>query len=262
MSDQTDELELELAAWRHRARRWMLGLMLLLTINVVLVGLALGGFRAGRPEFPAAVTAAPAQPAAEKTAQPSQRPVPTEESTTTEPLTPVATEPAVPQPAILQPTKRPLIIERPGIVDPPAPRPAPPTPPSPPPAPLTPPTPLAPPTPPSPAPPSPSPPPEETAPDLGAESLIIVNPADNGGPVHLAVDGIVYRLAPGEYCQVAGRRAKRVTYHRGGDFDYASHDLEPGTNAFEIGAAGWSLKPVAPATARRLVGECRLRTAP
>src|SRR5215204_4211683 len=46
MNENSDELDFAMCS--RRARRWMLGLVLLLTINFSLVGLALGGFGAAR----------------------------------------------------------------------------------------------------------------------------------------------------------------------------------------------------------------------
>ncbi|HZN32382.1 MAG TPA: hypothetical protein VFB80_01135, partial [Pirellulaceae bacterium] len=151
------------------------------------------------------------------------------------------------EPAVPQPSRAPLIIERPAApmaVEPPAAKEPTPDPPEPPPPPATPPS-----------------PPENATPELEAGWLTIVNPPDTGGPVHLTVEGVVYRLAPGEYCQVAAGGARRVAYHQGDDFGYARHDLARGTHAFEIGNTGWTLKPLTPAAARQLVEHCRLRTA-
>src|SRR5262245_4355443 len=181
MSDAIDEIEL--AVWRRRARRWTIGLAIQLTVNTALVALALGGFGADRPQIPASIAdppALPSQPPAGRPAPPTAHPVPTEEPTPTRPLA----------------QQRELNIERPSIpatfepavADPP----------------------------PAPPPPPPSPPlpdaPEVSVPEPAADWLLVANPANTGGPVHLAVDGVVFRLAPGEYCRFTTSRKHRVAY--------------------------------------------------
>lgn len=88
-------------------------------------------------------------------------------------------------------------------------------------------------------------------------ALVIVNPPQSGGPVHLAIDGIVITLLPGEYHRVNGKESRRVEYHRGDDFDYAQHELAEGTHQFQVGDTGWTLVLVEPAKATRLIETCR-----
>lgn len=88
-------------------------------------------------------------------------------------------------------------------------------------------------------------------------ALVIVNPPQSGGLVHLAIDGIVITLLPGEYHRVNGKESRRVEYHRGDDFNYAQHELAEGTHQFQVGDTGWTLILVEPAKATRLIETCR-----
>lgn len=88
-------------------------------------------------------------------------------------------------------------------------------------------------------------------------ALVIVNPPQSGGAVHLAIDGIVITLLPGEYHRVNGKESRRVEYHRGDDFDYAEHNLAEGTHQFQISDTGWTLVLVERNKASRLIETCR-----
>jgi hypothetical protein len=88
-------------------------------------------------------------------------------------------------------------------------------------------------------------------------ALVIVNPPQSGGTVHLAVDGVVTTLLPGEYVRLPGADSRRVEYHRGDDFDYAEHELAEGVHQFQVGDAGWTLVLVERDKVTRLLETCR-----
>jgi len=112
--------------------------------------------------------------------------------------------------------------------------------------------------------PSNDPPPAVTPPDKAAgqpaDSLIVANPPDIGGAVHFTVNGVIYTLAPGEYVELAGRSDRRIEFHRGDDFGYATHELAGGTYTFELCPTGWSLQLLDPVEARELLCVCRAKT--
>jgi hypothetical protein len=235
MNEQIDDLDC--STFLRRARRWTIGLVLLLSVNFSLVAIALG-YGATRPSAGPLAAATPIAPATEL-APPPQISVP-------------------PAPSVPQPPQQPQPIDPlpPPATDSPQ-SPVPPAPPVP--------TDLPPvaiaqtpePTPPAPAQPAAEPPPENVVPDPAADSLIIINPHTTGGPVHFAIEGVVYRLDPGQYRELQGSRERKVEYHQGDDFGYAAHRLMRGTHAFDIQDSGWKLLPIETATqARKLLEAC------
>jgi hypothetical protein len=248
MNEHSDDLDL--AACTRRARRWGIGLVCLLAINGCLVTLALGGFGAAPRRQPAAGSSdSVAQVAAP---QPTTRQPP---ATTPQPqpgvVTPQVAAPQADDPPIVARIADPALEfpwdSVPGDV-----------------------TGLEPPTlawdavPPA-MPVAPSPPslPQPIAPPPpSSSSLVILNPPTTGGEVYFAIDGLVFRLAPGEYQEFAGTAERRVEYHRGGDFGNQAHTLQSGNHAFGVESTGWLLQPVDPAAARDLLRTCRTAGGP
>jgi hypothetical protein len=234
--------ELDLAACSRRARRWAIGLACLLGLNFSLVALALAGFGARpNPQHDGLLAAVPPPRDAQKTAQPARaqshaRPPAAKAALVIEQADkpPIADAP-VARMAEGKPVE-PTPVEPPQLEDPPQPH-----------APDPPPVP--------PAPPAARTPPPAVAP--ATASLIVVNPPATGGAVHFAIDGVVYTLAPGEYRELSGTVTRRVQYHQGDQFGYASHRLDSGVHAFGLAANGWTLKPLDASVARKLLLECQ-----
>ncbi len=243
MNENFDDIDL--AACSRRARRWAIGLVCLLAINGSLVALALGGFGAAQPRSIAA-------------ARPVGTIVPAPKKAGPLGTVPLPSQASEQRPAKAQP------VERPAIADPPAgpPQPADPAPPNPSPKTKSSEPPLATPAPPVDVPPAKAPPEPPAAPPLNvvpiaSESLILVNPPTTGGEVHFAVEGVVYRLEAGEFCELAGRRERRIEFHRGEEFGYANHQFAGGALAFSVGETGWTLTQLESAAARELLSTCR-----
>lgn len=80
-------------------------------------------------------------------------------------------------------------------------------------------------------------------PSDAAESpdVVIVNPAESGGPVLYLLDGEVHRLEPGESQELTRGRDYTVEFHRGGEFGDAKRVLQAGTYRFGVNDDGWSL---------------------
>jgi len=243
MRENSDDLDLS-TCLRH-ARRWFMGLLCLLAINGSLVALAFGGFGAARPPLPRSAVA------------------PLAVSVAPAPVRPLATAP------VKQPAESPADALVPRVIAPPPETTSTePTPGAPPPATDPPPAPGLPPSPVVDPPPAVNPPvnvspdnvaPANAVPPPATESLIVANAPDIGGAVNFTVDDVVYTLAPGEYVELKGRTARRIEFHRGDDFGYATQELERGVFAFEVAAAGWSLQPLEPAAARKLLEACRAK---
>jgi hypothetical protein len=87
--------------------------------------------------------------------------------------------------------------------------------------------------------------------------LVIINPPTTAGEVHYTVDGAVFCLQPGEYQQLEGAQARRITFHQGDDLADIDRSIEPGVFVFAVSDAGWQLVQPTSAAVGRLLGACR-----
>jgi hypothetical protein len=87
-------------------------------------------------------------------------------------------------------------------------------------------------------------------------SLILINPPATRGVVNFVVDGQVFRLAPGEYLRLPASALRRVRFHRGDDFGDADHGCQLGAFGFEVTEQGWTLEEVDHEAAARLLKVC------
>jgi hypothetical protein len=72
-------------------------------------------------------------------------------------------------------------------------------------------------------------------------SIVLMNPAETGGPVHYVADNQVYTLQPGEEQVLPCHEASRIEFDRGEDFGPARYALHPGSYAFAVTEKGWDL---------------------
>jgi hypothetical protein len=93
-------------------------------------------------------------------------------------------------------------------------------------------------------------------PNSDLNSLILINPPATGGVVHFVVDGQVLSLAPGELRRLPAGVVRRVQFHRGGKFGDADQRCQSGVFAFSVNEHGWSLGEIDGQAAGRLLKLC------
>jgi len=93
--------------------------------------------------------------------------------------------------------------------------------------------------------------------DSRQPAVIIINPPTTGGVVHYVVDGTVFSLLPAEFHRLEGSRPRRISFHRGDDFDDSERVVSEGVFVFGLSGVGWELRQPPSDVASRLLSTCR-----
>jgi hypothetical protein len=72
-------------------------------------------------------------------------------------------------------------------------------------------------------------------------SLVLCNPAANGGYVQYVIDNEQRSLGPGQSGRFNGRSAWLIRFHRGGEYSDVRRKLTAGSYVFSVGQQGWGL---------------------
>ncbi|MHB1037472.1 MAG: hypothetical protein ACYC35_18805 [Pirellulales bacterium] len=76
---------------------------------------------------------------------------------------------------------------------------------------------------------------------FSGEPIRIVNPASSRATLSYSLNGIVYRIQPGESQDLREDRAWVIEFNRGGNFGPAQYRLRPGVYSFSFSDHGWEL---------------------
>jgi hypothetical protein len=94
-------------------------------------------------------------------------------------------------------------------------------------------------------------------PAINPASMLIVNPSANGGAVYYVLAGRVFGLEPGEYQELAPQPGYMIIFHRGDDLDDVQRDVASGVFVFDVDAEGWQLNESKGPQAAAVLRGCR-----
>lgn len=72
--------------------------------------------------------------------------------------------------------------------------------------------------------------------------VLLRNPKDSGGTIHYIIDGTQHSMGVGQTQKLSGKKARLITFDRGGNHGQAKYSLGEGTYVFRVTEKGWELK--------------------